>query len=152
MKARFQIFLLLLVLLSGCKANQEAYNAAYRKLKEKEESLMDTKARAAMNVPEHAISKDSSFNYSSESFNLILGEDKNLSDFNIVARSFINRTNARGYYSQMLDDGYPAVLVQNEENMFRIIIGSSALKEEAEKKLTEIRKTHPEATIFFRIK
>ena len=147
MKKHLQILFMLMVLLSGCKINQEAYNTAYQKLKDKEESVMNTKAKVALDVPKDVMANDSTFDYVYESFNLILGKETDLSKFNIVARSFINRTNARGFYSQMQDKGYPAVLVQNEENMFRIIVGAASSKDDAVIELKKIKTVYPEAYI-----
>ncbi|MCK9311156.1 MAG: SPOR domain-containing protein [Bacteroidales bacterium] len=150
MKKHLQILFMLMVVLSGCKINQEAYNTAYQKLKDKEETIMNTKAKVAMDVPIDIMVNDTSLNYVYEHFNLILGKETDLSDFNVVARSFINRTNARGFYSQMQDKGYPAVLVQNEENMFRIIVGAASSKEDVEIELKNIKTAYPEAYILIR--
>jgi len=47
----------------------------------------------------------------------------------------------------LLDDGYPAVLVQNEKLIFRIVVASFQSKEEADKKLDLLKKTFSEAWI-----
>jgi len=151
MKKYPYILFLLMVVFVGCKSNPEAYSNTYRKLKEKEESQFDANAKTAMDVPQSSNSNDTTTGYLSENFNLVLGEKINVSDFNIVARSFINRTNARGYFSQMEDNGYPAVLVQNEEMLFRIIIASFTSREDAENKLKEIKKIYPEAYILMKL-
>lgn len=141
----FQILLPLLFIFTACKSNQDAYNATYQRLKEK--SKIETQAKTAMSVPVEVVSLDSSNIHPSEIFNVILGEEKNISGYNIVVKSFINKTNARGYYLRMIEDKYPAVLVQNEELMFRIIVGSSLTDEEAENMLVKLKKTFPEAWI-----
>ena len=144
--------MLAIVLFTACKSNQEAYNATFRKFKEKEDAMVDSNAKTTMNVPKSALSKDSTSIYQSERFNLILGNELDLLDYNIVARSFINRTNARGFYGQMAEKGYKSVLVQNEDMMYRIIIASFSSKEEAETHLKEIKNTYPEAFIVQRIR
>lgn len=144
--------MLAIVLFTACKSNQEAYNATFRKFKEKEDAMVDSNAKTTMNVPKSALSTDSTSIYQPEKFNLILGNELDLLDYNIVARSFINRTNARGFYSQMVDKGYKSVLVQNEDMMYRIIIASFSAKEEAETHLKEIKNTYPEAFIVLRIR
>jgi cell division protein FtsN len=149
MKKISLLFLLALVLFTGCKSNQEAYNLAFRNLKDKEEA-MATNARTAMDVPKNTTTSDSAGVYQSEQFTLVMGRTENLSEYNIVARSFINRTNARGFYTQMADKGYNAALVQNEEMMYRIIIASYINKEEAEKNLKDIQATYPEAYILIK--
>jgi Sporulation related domain. len=152
MKKYPHIILLLLIVFTGCKSNQEAYSTAYKRLKEKEEELMDAKAKTAMDVPKDTMSKDSTAAYQSERFTLILGDEPAISIYNIVSRSFINRTNAKGFFNQMKESGYPAALVQNEQMMFRIIIGAFEKKEEAEHELAQIRQSYPEAYILLRIK
>lgn len=143
---------MLLLFFAGCKSNQEVYNTTYRKLKDKEEAMIDAKAKTAMNVPKDTMSKDSTNKYLFEIFSLILGDEQNISAYNIVAKSFINKTNAKSFYSRMKENGYPAVLVQNEDRMFRIIIASFSTKAEAENNLKEINKYYPGATIVRRIR
>jgi len=152
MKRNQLIILLTIILFTACKSNQEAYNATYRKFKEKEDAMVDSNAKTTMNVPKGALSTDSTSVYQSERFNLILGNELDLLDYNIVARSFINRTNARGFYNQMVEKDYKSVLVQNEDMMYRIIIASFATKEESEDHLKEIKNTYPEAIIILRIR
>jgi len=151
MKKYFQLLFLLLILLSGCKSNPEAYNTTYQRLKVKEEAMMDAKARVAMDVPKNVSPGDSSAGYAAERLTLILGEESNFAVYGVVTKSFINRTNARGYYSRVLEKGYPAVLVQNEEMMFRIIVASFQTKEEAENKLKDFKASFPDAYILVRM-
>jgi cell division septation protein DedD len=152
MKRYLQILFVLSLLFSGCKSNQEAYNATYRKFKEmeKENSVIKSQARTPMDVPQEVMSKDSAYTHVSEAFTIIVGQEKNVSVYNIVAKSFINQTNAKGYHERILNDGYPAVLVQNENSMFRIIIAAFQSKEEAEKKLELLKKTFTTAWILAR--
>ena len=149
MKKLTPALLLFLVLFTGCKSNQEAYNTTFRNLKEKEQA-MEANVKTAMDVPKSLTTNDSTNVFLTEKINLILGKVENLSDYNIVARSFINRTNARGFFTQMTDKGYKAVLVQNEEMMYRIIIASYISRDEAEKALKDIRMTYPEAYILLK--
>lgn len=148
----FKILLMIFVLFSGCKSNQDAYNTTYRRLKEKEAEIVKAKAKTAMSVPKEILSGDSSATHISETINLIAGEGNNLSDYSIVVKSFINKTNARGYQARMIDDGYPAVLVQNEELMYRIIVASFESKDNAANKLNVLKNTFPEAWILVRLK
>lgn len=145
------LFLCLLVFsFVACKSNPEAYQKAYQRIKEKEEAVMDAHAKAAMDVPKGRAKSDSLF--VSEKINLILGDELRFLDYSIVCKSFINRTNARGYFNRMLDEGYPALLVQNEDNLFRIIIGSYVSSAEALQALSEYRKTFPEAYVLQRLR
>jgi len=140
-------------LFSCCKSNKDAFNTAYKKMKEKnEESQLDLKAKTATKVSNEVMMnyKDTSAIHPPETVNLVAGEPIHLSDYNIVAKSFMNKTNARSYQGRMEDEGYPAVLVQNEELMYRIIIASFKSPEEARKKLDQVRTLFPEAWILVR--
>lgn len=148
MKRYLQILFALSVVLSGCKSNPEAYNATYKKLKEQERINSETKAdaRTPMDVPKDFMSGDS-VTHVSEAFTLIVGQEKNISAFNIVAKSFINQTNAKDYHLRLVKEGYPAVLVQNRMSIFRIIVASCVSEDEAIKKLDAFKKTFPKAWI-----
>jgi len=103
-----------------------------------------------MTVHLDSLSKDSSAVYRTENLTLLLGNEKDFLDYNVVARTFINRTNARGYYGQMKEDGYPALLVQNQDQLYRIIVGSFPTPELAEGKKAELKEKFPEISIVFR--
>lgn len=144
------IILLGLIVLPACKSNLEAYNMAYQKLKEREEAQVSSRARTTMTVHLDSLSNDSSAVYRTENLTLLLGNEKDFLDYNVVARTFINRTNARGYYGQMKEDGYPALLVQNQDQLYRIIVGSFPSPELAEGKKAELKVKFPEISIVFR--
>lgn len=147
----FVVFILLgLIVLPACKSNLEAYNLAYQKLKDKEDARLNTRAKTTMTVHLDSLSNDSSAVYRTENLTLLLGDESDFLDYNVVARTFINRTNARGYYSQMKDDGYPALLVQNQDQLYRIIIASFSTPELAEGKKVELKEKFPEISIVFR--
>lgn len=113
---------------------------------------MEAKAKTTMAVPVDTMSNGLPFTYKTENFTLILGEEQSLLQYSIVSRSFINRTNARGFYSQMVEKKYPAVLIQNDDRMYRIIIASFSTLEEAESKLSDYKKSFPDAYILFKAK
>jgi hypothetical protein len=147
---RFRYLLAVLILFTACKSNQDAYNTAYRKLKEREDSLMESKAQTATTINMDALAADSSSVYRSEEFTLILGDEKNLSDYSLVVKTFINRTNARGYYGRLEEEGYPAILIQNRNLLYRIIVASFPTLEEAQAKQQQLRETFPESFILRR--
>lgn len=148
---KYVVFILLgLIVLPACKSNLEAYNLAYQKLKDREDARLNTRAKTTMTVHLDSLSNDSSAVYRTENLTLLLGDENDFLDYNVVARTFINRTNARGYYSQMKDDGYPALLVQNQDQLYRIIIASFSTPELAEGKKVELKEKFPEISIVFR--
>jgi len=148
---KYVVFILLgLILLPACKSNLEAYNMAYQKLKDKQEAQVNTRAKTTMTVHLDSLSKDSSTIYRTENLTLLLGNEKVFLDFNVVAKTFINRTNARGYYEQMKEDKYPALLVQNQDQLYRIIVASFPTPELAEGRKAELKEKFPEISIVFR--
>lgn len=152
-KSLIAILLLTVILFSCCKSNQEAFNSAYRKLKDKNEEVqLAEKAKTASNVSKEMTQTfvDTTSVHPPENITLVLGEPINLSNYSIVARSFMNKTNARSYQGRMEDEGFPAILVQNEELMYRIIIASFKTESEARGKLQQIRQSFPESWILVR--
>jgi hypothetical protein len=148
---KYIVFILLgMMVLPACKSNLEAYNMAYQKLKEKEESQVNSRAKTTMSVHLDSTVNDSSVVYRTENLTLLLGVEKNFKDYNVVARTFINRTNARGYYEQMKEDGFPALLVQNQDQLYRIIVASFPTPELAEGKKAELKPKFPDISIVFR--
>jgi hypothetical protein len=144
------IILLGLLVLPACKSNLEAYNMAYQKLKDREEAQVNSRAKTTMTVHLDSVSNDSSVVYRTENLTLLLGSEKTFQDYNVVAKTFINRTNARGYYEQMKEDKYPALLVQNQDQLYRIIVASFPTPEQAESKKAELMGKFPEISIVFK--
>jgi hypothetical protein len=140
-----------LVLLSACKSNLEAYTSAYQKLKEREESQLNARARTTMSVNVSTDSKDSTVLVRSEAFDLILGKPEELSDYSLVAQSFINRTNAKSYFDRMRSSGYPTLLIQNSDQLYRILIGSFATMEAAEAKKQTLLNAFPNLFVLKRV-
>lgn len=148
---KYVVYILLgLMVLPACKSNLEAYNMAYQKLKEREEAQVNSRAKTTMSVHLDSTVNDSSVVYRTEQLTLLLGVEKNFKEYNVVARTFINRTNARGYYEQMKEDGFPALLVQNQDQLYRIIVASFPTPELAESKKAELKATFPEVSIVFK--
>jgi len=152
MKKNVVFILLGLMVLSACKSNLEAYNMAYQKLKEREEAQVNSRAKTTMSVQLDSLSKDSTAVYRTENLTLLLGNEKNFLDFNLVAKTFINRTNARGYYEQVKEEKYPALLVQNQDQLYRIIVASFLTPDQAEGKKADLMATFPEISIIVRKK
>jgi hypothetical protein len=142
---------LLMLLFACCKSNEKAYNVAYQNLKEKnEESLLAQRANTAETISDDVVKKAPGMVKVHETVTLILGKQEDLSTYNIVIKSFINRTNAKSLFDRMVDDGHKAVLVQNKESMFRIIISACKYEKDADNMLAEARKEWPEAWILVR--
>ena len=99
--------------LGSCKPKQSAYKAAYEQAKEKESTTPVSKPRTS-NVSTRA-----------ERINAAQGEDASrLKRYSVVIGSFKNKTNAYALKERMQNDGYNAVLGENEQGMLRVIVAS----------------------------
>ena len=106
--------------LGSCKPKQSAYKAAYEQAKEKEST-------APVEVVEEEVSKPRTSNVSTraERINAAQGEDASrLKRYSVVIGSFKNKTNAYALKERMQNDGYNAVLGENEQGMLRVIVAS----------------------------
>jgi hypothetical protein len=152
MKHFYVLLPIVCLLFSCCKSNEKAYNQAFQRMKEKqEEQLNFNRLNTAVTDSEKVVKQNqAAISKINESVTVIMGEEKNLSVYNLVIKGFINKTNAVSLYNRMKDEGLPAVLVQNDELNYRIITGSSKNVYVAEKLLDKAKNTWPEAWILVR--
>ena len=99
--------LAVLLLFSCCKSNEKAYKVAFDKMKEKDAELVkQEEADLLMDSSETLIKRSTTVNVkTSESVSVVEGDARNLSRYNIVIKSFINRTNAKSLYDRMVEEG-----------------------------------------------
>lgn len=123
---------------ASCKPKQSAYKAAYEKAKETETvpTVAQTTPQEEESRPLPVIKQKPGTDYSAptrvESIQAVAGEDASrLKAFSIVIGSFTVKTNAYSLKERMQDEGYNAVLGENEQGMLRVIVSSYETKEEA---------------------
>ena len=111
--------------LGSCKPKQSAYKAAYEQAKEKEQTAPVEVVEEEEVVEEVTpVSKPRTSNVSTraERINAAQGEDASrLKRYSVVIGSFKNKTNAYALKERMQNDGYNAVLGENEQGMLRVI-------------------------------
>ncbi len=125
--------------LGSCKPKQSAYKAAYEQAKEKESTAPVEVIEEEEVVEEDEVTpiskpRTSSSNVSTrtEKINAAEGEDASrLKRFSVVIGSFKNKTNAYSLKERMQNDGYNAVLGENEQGMLRVIVTSFDNKSDA---------------------
>ena len=114
--------------LGSCKPKQSAYKAAYEQAKEKESTAPVEVVEEEEVVEEVTpVSKPRTSNVSTraERINAAQGEDASrLKRYSVVIGSFKNKTNAYALKERMQNDGYNAVLGENEQGMLRVIVAS----------------------------
>jgi cell division septation protein DedD len=72
----------------------------------------------------------------------VVGGTSSIQQYNVVIGSFINRTNALSLTERMISNGYPAVLVQNEKGMYRVIAATFDNKAAAAAKRDDIKQKY----------
>ena len=140
MKKVFQISLALLCLsfiATSCKPKQSAYKSVYEAAKEREmqetsnESNTVVKSAGTLSPVEVSVKKEKVTPvYSSDA--------AGLKSFNVVIASLGVKLNAESLKSRMENEGYPVILAQNEEGMYRVIVASYDDKQSAAMKRNEI--------------
>ena len=134
------VSLCLILGLGSCKPKQSAYKAAYEQAKEKETTApVETVEEEEVVVEEEVVpvskprtTRTSNVSTRSERIDAAQGEDASrLKRFSVVIGSFKNKTNAYSLKERMQNDGYNAVLGQNEQGMLRVIVSSFDSKADA---------------------
>ena len=121
MKSKFLLWgfaFALLFTLGSCKSKESAYKSVYEKAQQKQ---IDAVTPAPAPKPAPAPSTDD-VTVRKEKVTAI--EGSGLKRFNVVVGSFINKTNASSLKERMQDQGYQAILAQNQQDMYRVIIAS----------------------------
>lgn len=121
-----------LLAFGSCKPKQSAYKAAYEQAKEKETTAPvttdDEIAEETYEEEEIApVSKPRTTGATtrSERITAAEGEDASrLKRYSVVIGSFKNKTNAYSLKERMQNEGYHAVLGENEQGMLRVIVSS----------------------------
>lgn len=124
----FGAALSMVVAFGSCKPKQSAYKAAYEQAKEKESTAPVEVVAVEEEVIEVApVSKPRTTDTATrtEKITVAQGEDATrLKRFSVVVGSFQNKTNAYSLKDRMQNDGYSAVLGENEQGMLRVIVAS----------------------------
>lgn len=139
------LFVVVLVL-SSCKSNKEAYSATYERAKAKQEvqAQINEEQNERVEVIEKTGVKEAAEKIE------VIGQDSENGPYGVVVGSFINRTNAENLRKKMVDQGYNAVLGQNDKLMFRVIVAFYEVKADAQAKVRELSKDFPDAWILIK--
>ena len=139
---------LALLSMASCKPNQQATKEAYEKAMaaavEKPIVTEETPTQDAITETQPVVTQ-STATERSERVNVLDGGTMNT--YNVVVGSFKQRTNAYSLRDRLKGDGYPAMVAQNAEGMYRVIACSFATREEANRARIEITQRYPESYI-----
>ena len=107
--------LTLLFTLGSCKSKESAYKSVYEKAQPRQVEEVAPVSRPAP-AP--------STNVKVQKEKVITIEGSGMKRYGVVVGSFINKTNASSLKEIMQEQGYQAILVQNRQDMYRVIIAS----------------------------
>lgn len=119
--------------LTSCKSKQSAYKSAYEKAKEKQ-VVEQTNTEVAPAQAPVVVNRQPAANATvrKERITAVSSVDAaGLRNFSVVIGSFMNKTNALALKDNMEKDGYKVILAQNEKQMYRVIVASFDMKEDA---------------------
>lgn len=136
--------LLLAFGISSCKSSQDAYKAAYEKA---QENSSPDSAPVTIGEPEKAETpavNDRPVTVRNEKINAVDGTSQ-LREFNVIIGSFRQKINATSLCERMVKEGYPAILAQNADGMFRVVACSFDTREEAVKAREQLKASFPDA-------
>ncbi|MCL2650693.1 MAG: SPOR domain-containing protein [Candidatus Azobacteroides sp.] len=108
----------LLLTLGSCKSKESAYNSVYERAQQRP-TVEAVTPPVSQPAPPPATDD---VRVQKEKVTTIDGSG--LKRFGVVIGSFINKTNASSLKERMQDQGYPALLVQNQQDMYRVIVSS----------------------------
>jgi len=120
--------LALLFSLNACKSKQSAYKTAYEAAKAKdttdnvvEETTPVTKPASTTTTSSATVQKEK----------VTAVDGAGIQQFSVVIGSFINKTNAVSLKERMSNQGFQALLAQNERGMYRVIVATFSDKASA---------------------
>ena len=115
---------------TSCKPKQSAYHAAYERAQQRQIAQQAASQDEVRPMPAPVAADDAAVR--EEKVTPADGANESgLKAYSVVIGSFQNITNARGLRERMLGEGFPAILAQNENGMYRVIVTSFDTKAEA---------------------
>lgn len=130
-------FIAMLALTTSCKPKQSAYKQVYEAAKEKE--MQEEASQPTTVVKDAAPLPPVEVSVRKEKVEPVYATDApNLKKYSVVIASLSVKLNAESLKSRMEAEGYPVILAQNEQGMYRVIVASYDDKESAIAKRDEI--------------
>lgn len=134
--------------LASCKPSQQATKEAYEKAMaaavEKPIVTEETPTEDAITEVQPIVTQKPATERT-EHVNIV--DDGTMNTYNVVVGSFIQRTNAYSLRDRLRNDGYPALVVQNAQGMYRVIACSYATRSEADEARYKITQQYPSSYI-----
>ena len=135
---------------SSCKSSKDAYQLAYEEARLAEGQGQQSETDGIVPVASSTV-KDMAEDttYRTEKVVVASGNENALKAFSVVCGSFSTKENADKLRDSLVDEGYPAIVVQNPETgMYRVICSSFDTKEEAAVSRAQFKAAHPNNSDF----
>lgn len=133
----------------SCKPNYEATKAAYERAMaaavEKPTITADTPTDDAITEIQPIVKRTTVARERSESVRPI--DDSIINRYSVVVGTFKQKTNACGMRDRLIADGYPALVAQNAQGIYRVIACSYDDRTEAEEARKELMNHYEESYI-----
>jgi len=131
----------LMVLGTSCKPKQSAYKQVYEAAKERE--MQQTASQPTTVVKDASPLPPVEVSVRKEKVEPVYANDAaGLKNTSVVIASLSVKLNAESLKERMEKEGYPVILAQNEQGMYRVIVASYDDKQEAVAKREEIYNTY----------
>jgi cell division septation protein DedD len=142
-KIHFAVALIALVLLgTSCRPRQSAYRQVYEAAREREmqrQAVQPTVVVRDTNAPLPPVE----VSVRQERVEAVLPADAaGLRRYNVVVASLSVRLNAESLRTRLQNDGHHVILAQNEQGMFRVIVGSFDTRHAAETQRQQLHRTY----------
>ena len=133
----------------SCKPNYEATKAAYERAMaaavDKPTITADTPTDDAITEIQPIVKRTTVARERSESVRPI--DDSIINRYSVVVGTFKQKTNACGMRDRLIADGYPALVAQNAQGIYRVIACSYDDRTEAEEARKELMNHYEESYI-----
>lgn len=131
----------ILVLGTSCKPKQSAYKQVYEAAKERE--MQQTASQPTTVVKDASPLPPVEVSVRKEKVEAVYATDAaGLKKYSVVIASLSVKLNAESLRTRMQNEGYPVILAQNEQGMYRVIVASYDDRESAAAKREEIYKRY----------
>lgn len=127
----------MLIVGTSCKPKQSAYRQVYEAAKERE--MQQTASQPTTVIKDASPLPPVEVSVRKERVEPVYATDAaGLKNFNVVVASLSVKLNAESLKTRMENEGYPVILAQNEQGMYRVIVASYDDRESAVAKREEI--------------
>lgn len=133
---------------TSCKTNKSLYETAYDEALVEQsnegQSQQSEAVEIAPVVSSTAKAADVDETYRTEKVVLASGNADSLKEFSVVCGSYKNKDGAERIRTELVGEGYDAIIVQNPNGLYRVICASYDSRSEAAQARARFKAAHPQ--------